>query len=486
MFAGLKAALSKTALQGTLHDFAAVLIFWISGAPSRSAALSLNMLVFLTWQFAVLAGISRLTGSRMLGWLGFGLLVCLAWPWSADAGSAVDFRLDHGAMCLMGITSILALLTAGFRSSRWSLALGVGIGITILERFITGVYFGAIFVVSLGWILAGPDRGPRLRNLLLSGAVASALALPLLWLNREGIYTYYWVGHISGAEGDIRAQGMSAWASAQFIFGHLLDMQLGTYFLACAGIITSILGALALLNRKPASGPLSSGWLFVALVFLLMPAAVLGFHRQKSACVLGILAPGAVLLILWLWAQLWRRVAPGLDGFRGRWAAALLAGGAVVVGETYFVSRQLVSPYGPEFIASARQVNQIADAIFEASRTGGVANPNIAVDQVVDYFDAPTLQVICFERKKVWVQFVVQLPDSILAEKDENIFYKIRLCDFVMLTDQMPGNGYWPYDQQMRRLYPELKFWCEVHLTRVGQYWLFGHQVTLYRRPAKA
>ncbi len=486
LFVGLKAALSKTALQGTLHDFSAVLVFWMAGSPSRSAALSLNMLVFLAWQFAVLAGIPRLTGSRTLGWLGFGLLLCLAWPWTPEAGSAVDFRLDHGAMCLMGITSILALLTEGFRSTRWSLALGISIGVTILERFLTGVYFGAIFVVSLAWILAGPERGLRLRNLLLAGAVASALAVPLLWLNRQGIYTYYWVGHISGAEGDVRAQGMSAWTSARFIFGHLLDMQLGTYFLACAATITAVLGALALLRRKPVLGPLPSGWLFVALVFLLMPAAVLGFHRQKSAYVLGILAPGAVLLILWLWAQLWCRVEPGLDGSRSRWAATLLAGGAIVAGESFFVSRQLQPPHSPEFIASARQINSIADYIFEASRTGGIANPSIAIDQVVDYFDAPTLQVICFERKKVWVQFVVQLPDSILAEKDANVFYKVKLCDFVMLTDQMPGNGYWPYDQQMRRLYPELKTWCEAHLTRVGQYWLFGHQVTLYRRPAKA
>ena len=128
--AGLKFALGKPALQGTLHDTAALLVFEVTGSASRSAALSLNLLVFLAWQAALLAGIARISGSRALGWMGFGLLLCLAWPWSGEAGSAVDFRLDHGAMCLFGITAITALLTRGFRSWGWSLALGLAVGVT--------------------------------------------------------------------------------------------------------------------------------------------------------------------------------------------------------------------------------------------------------------------------------------------------------------------------------------------------------------------
>src|SRR6185312_11902949 len=38
LLAGLKFALGKTALQGTLHDFFAVPVFWLAGSASRSAA----------------------------------------------------------------------------------------------------------------------------------------------------------------------------------------------------------------------------------------------------------------------------------------------------------------------------------------------------------------------------------------------------------------------------------------------------------------
>ena len=190
--AGLKFALGKPALQGTLHDTTALVVFWLTGAASRSAALSLNLLVFLAWQVSLLLVITRRSGSPALGWMAFGLVLGLAGPWIGEAGSAVDFRLDHAAMCLMGLVSTLALLTHGFRSTRWAAALGVATGILLLERFLTGVYFAAIFLASVVWILCGAERGRRLGNLGLAGLLAAAVALPVFWINRTAIYTYYW------------------------------------------------------------------------------------------------------------------------------------------------------------------------------------------------------------------------------------------------------------------------------------------------------
>ncbi len=480
--AGLQSTLSKTALQGTLHDTCALLVFWLVGSASRSAALSLNMLVFLAWQAAVLFTIPRLSGSRALGWAGFGLLLCVAWPWSGEAGSAVDFRLDHAAMCLVGITSCAALLSHGFRSTGWALAFGAAVGVTLLERFLSGIYFGAIFISMAGWILCGESRWFRLRNLVLAGGTAAAMVLPFFWANRLAIYTYYWVGHVSGAESAARLRGLDVWHSVKFIFGHLGDMHLGGFFgWTVAGVTTLLVALLAIFRGKPAPGP-GRDWLYLALAFLLLPAAILIFHRQKSEFVLGVLVPGVVLLVLWAWAALRSQMAFPADGRWRRAAALLPAVAALGAGEYYFLSRQLAQPHTGEFLASARTVTQIADHIFHSAQAGSVANPYIAVDQVVDYIDAQILQVICYERHKIWVPFVIQLPDSILADKDENIRYRLKLCDFVLLTDEMAGPGHWPYDQQMRRLYPELKEWCEAELRRVDTYALFSRHVSLYQK----
>jgi hypothetical protein len=414
--------------------------------------------------------------------MGFGLLLCLAMPWSNEAGSAVDFRLDHGAMCLMGLTSAVALLTGGFRSTRWAVALGIITGLTLLERFLTGVYFAAIFVASAVWILCGDARWPRLRNLGLAGLIAAAMAFPIFWASRTAIYTYYWVGQVTGAESAARSPGFDLWHSIQFIFGNLGSMHLGCWFgWTVAAPTAALLLCFAAAKRKPAPAP-QRDWLFFALAFLLLPAAVLCLHRQKSEYVLGVLVPGTVLLVLWLGAWLWRRIDFAGSGPGWRVAPALLVLGVLGSGASYFTLRQLAQPHSEEFLASARTVNQIADYIFSSTRTRHIANPNIAVDQVVDFMDAQILQVICYERHKVWIPFVIQLPNSILEDKDEVMLYRLKLCDFVLLTDEMPGSGYWPYDQQMRRLYPELKAWCDGHLRRVGSYSLFDRRMSLYER----
>lgn len=480
--AGLKFALSKTALQGTLHDFFAVPVFWLVGSASRSAALSLNLLVFLAWQAALLAVLPKISGSRALGWLGFGLLLCLAGPWSAGPGSAVDFRLDHGAMCLMGLSAAVALLTNGFRSTRWALALGFVIGLTLLERFLTSVYFVAIFVASAVWILCGDARWTRLRNLGLAGLVAAAMALPVFWLNRTAIYTYYWVGQVSGAESAARSPGLDLWHSVQYVTGALGRMHLGAWFGWTVAGVTAALLACGLATRRKIAPPADRNWLFVALAFLLLPAAVLCLHRQKSEYVLGVLVPGAVLLVLWVWAWLWDRIDFDGGPAAGRWLRRLVVVGVLGSGLTFFTLRQLAPPYAEDFRASARTVNQIADYIYASTQARHVTHPNIVVDQVVDFIDAQILQVICYERHKVWVPFVIQLPNSILEDKDEVMLYRLKLGDFVLLTDEMPGSGYWPYDRQMRRLYPELKAWSDAHLRQVGSYDLFGRRMSLYER----
>lgn len=481
--AGLKLALGKTALQGTLHDTAALLVFRAAGSASRSAALSLNLLVFLAWQAALLFTVPRLTGSRTLAWMAFGLLLCVAWPWSAEAGSAVDFRLDHAAMCLMGVTSCLALLTDGFRSLGWSLAFGAAVGVTLLERFLTGAYFAPIFAVTAVALLGTADRWRRLRHLVCAGGVAAALALPFFWMSRTAIYTYYWVGHVTGAESAARLRGFDFAHSAKFVFGHLGDMHLGGWFGWTVAGLTGLLLVLLAVGPRRAGAGLARGWLFTSLSFLLLPAAILTLHKQKSEFVLGVLVPGVILLVLWLWQVLWNRLEiPATPAWR-RWLPVLPALAALWAGGSYFVQRQLWSPHNPEFRASAAQVNRMADLIFTSARDRGLTHPYIGIDQVVDFIDAPILQVICYERQKIWVPFVIQLPNSILDDKEEVIFYRLNLCDYVALTDEMPGEGHWPYDKQMHRLYPRLKEWCEANRQQVESFSLFGRRMSLYQRP---
>lgn len=486
---GLYAALTNPVPQGTLHDVSALLVFTLVGSPSRSAALSLNMLAFLAWQASLLFAFSQGGRSRTLGWLAFGLLPCLYWPWSAQAGSAIDFRLDHAAMCLFGLCATAALLTRGFRSAKWSAVLGIVIGLTLIERFLTSVYFVPLILATAVWISCGTEKGPRLRNLLISGLAAAALAGPVFWLNRAMLYNYYWAGQVTGADAAARIIDYTPREAVQFVFRFLWDQQLGPWFLWTVTLLTlPILGlALASFHRSfPKIRPhVDWDWLFFSLAFFLIPALVLSAHKQKSNVVLGVLVPGVLLFVGWIWSILWPRAAVVMRTFpAGRFLPVLFGLTALLAGGKFFLGRQLSQAHTAEFIEGARRVNLLADYFYSTAQAAGLTTPSIGVDRITDAFDAQTMFVICYERRKVWIPYQTLLPTGILEEKDEVIWERLSRCDFVLLTDQMPGHGHWPYDKQMLRLYPALKVWCEANLRHVDSFRFLDRQMSLYQRRA--
>ena len=214
---GLWQALTHPSAQGPLLDTLAVGLFAFTG-PSRSAALALNLLALVAWQAALWFAIDRTTRSRALAFAAAALPLALAGPWSDIPGSAYDFRLDHFAMCALGVASAAALLTDGFRARRWSMVFGVAVGATLLTRFLTGTYFFLIFAAALAWILCGEDKKRRAANLVLAAGVAAALTAPIFWLNREWVWEYYYIGHYVGPESAIRNQHFGLGQSLAFVW----------------------------------------------------------------------------------------------------------------------------------------------------------------------------------------------------------------------------------------------------------------------------
>lgn len=479
--AGLATAVHKESMQGTLHDIGAVLLFQLTGSPSRSAALSLNLLALLAWQAALLFVLPRVSGSRALAWMGFGLVLCLRAPWTDGPGSAVDFRLDHAAMCLLGVASALALLTDGFRSTRWSLAFGAAAGVCLMERFLTGVYFAGIMAAAAVWIATGDARGQRWRNLLLAGGVITVLAGPVFWANQTSIYEYYWLGHMASSDANARAASFDLLHSAGQLAAGLGGYQLGAWFGGSVAIVSALLlvGLRLAPRATPAATP-NRAWLFFALAFATVPAAVLCLHRQKSDYVLGAIVPGIILLVLWGWA--WVRARLDVTTADGRRLAVLAPVVAVLAGFGLFLQRELTPPFTAQFSADADKVNQVTDYLVATSQRAGLTGPRIGIDGLVDYFDGRTLSVRGYERHRSWLPFATEFPTGILEEKDEVIMARLGECDFVIVTDEMVGAGFYPYDRQMRRLYPAVKAWCDTHLRLVDRFSIFDRRMSLYQR----
>ncbi|MSU70590.1 MAG: hypothetical protein EXS39_07440 [Opitutaceae bacterium] len=471
---GLWQTLVNPSAQGTLHDFFALLVFSVVG-PSRSAALSLNLFALIAWQAMLYLAIWRTTGARALAWAVALLPIALRWPWNNWAGSMVDFRLDHLGMCALGLTLAAALLTDGFRVTRWSALFGFSVGLTLLARFITGPYFVLIFASLLVWCLCRPDGGRCTGNLLLAALVAALLAGPIFWLNREWVWNYYWIGHFTGPESAIRNPHMGLGAALAFVWRHLAESHLGDFFWWLSGAGAAVLALGTWLGRRAEARPLAVvTWWVPGTIFLLAPAAVLTLHQQKSEIVVGALVPGAVALVAAAWVELHRRCT-------AVWPTRALATVMVVAAGWFFSVRQLAPAYNAAFAADARKVNLLADYLFATARAAGLANPRIGVDQVTDCLDGQIMRVICYERKKTWMPFIMTLPTGIWKEKEPLLFERLAQSDFVFLTEDGP-EGVWPYDAQMHALLPLTSAWCESHLRRVERFTIFGKHMALYQR----
>ncbi len=474
--AGFVSALSQTltnpSAQGTLHDTAALLVFQLAG-PSRSAALALNGLALIAWQFALYLAVMRISRQSSLAFTAALLPLALAGPWENIPGSAYDFRLDHVAMCALGVASATALLTNGFRSRSGAMIFGAAVALALLFRFLTGTYFVLIFAGLLAWLVSTKDRRARSANLAWAALVAFLLAAPFFWINRAHIYEYYWIGHYLGPESAIRNQNFGAGRSLAFIMHALGERHLGGFFgvVALLGVVGFAMGR----GRREGCGARLAGG--VGLLWLIAPATVLLLHQQKSDVVVSALAPGAVLLVIALWLRVAR--SPG----EGNPVTAIAINSVVCsLILAFFVQRQLRAGDAPATVAHIRQVNTVADTLFARIQATGLERPAIAVDYITDCLDARVLRVICYERKGVFLPLDITLPNGI-AEPDRNeVQARVERSHFVFLTEEGP-EGIYPFDRKLTAMRPELRAWCEANLVLVERFNLLDRRVALYQRP---
>lgn len=475
---GAWAALRQVNAQGCLHGLLTLPIFAVAGA-SRTAALAINILAFIALQVATYLAVRRLSGRASLAWASVGLLAALHFPWSGGVGSAVDFRLDWMAACAYGVTLAVALPGRGFRSTGWAVLFGAAVGASILVRFLTAVYFGLIFIMLLCWLLAGRNRRGGCWRLTLSGFVAFCIVAPEFWRNRGTIYSYYWVGHYVGPERALRDSHFGALESVKWILSQVLLNQVGLAALALG------LGAAALFRafkadpgarQRPSGGPdrPSDGAWALTLAFLAAPAIALASHPIKtepSACIL--IAP-----VIWINLLLWIRFSREV----GRKAAVAVSSGVLCVGALVFAFAQDRSSELDGSAADFRGINGLADFLFYRSEEAGLTHPRIGVTWILGGTDSETLRILGYERHGRMLPFVAVLPTGLFAPSREVAMNALKYCDFVCLVTR--ATPVWPFDRQMAELLPDMRAWCDGHMTSVGRLDTAGFSALVYESPA--
>ena len=474
---GAREALAQVSPQGSLHGLFAMLVFAVAG-PSRTSALAVNMLAFIALQAATFFSVRRISGSYALGWASLGLLAALRLPWSGGFGSATDFRLDWMAACLYGVALSAAIAGNGFRSTRWAVAFGAAVGVVLLTRYLTAVYFCVIFLALLVGLLSQPNRWKRIGRLVLSAACALALSSWAFWRGRHALYTYYWVGHFAGREGPLRDSHLGPLASAKWMMSELLLQQIGIG----AALVGLAAGILFLLSRRPGGAPtaasgynpvaVASAWPVVA-IFLVAPAAVLILQPAKPSQPLSVLISPVAWLVVLGWIRLSRR-----SGWR---RVALICAGSWTAGTAVFAASQLTVTMSAPAEAEYRTVNAISDYLYFRAEEAGIPRPRVSVTCVIDSLNAASLEIVGRERHGRDIAFFAMLPQDLFAEPDANVWARFAQSDFVCLVTRCPIT--WPFDRQMAAMLPSVRRWCGEHLRHDGDAATQGFSVSIYERP---
>ncbi|MBI5689427.1 MAG: hypothetical protein HZC55_04965 [Verrucomicrobia bacterium] len=469
--AGLRQAWLTPSAQGTLHDVYGVVAFQLAG-PSRSAALALNLLALLAWQATLFAAVSAVRAGPWAALAAALLPLALGGPWEIIPGSAYDFRLDHLAMCCLGVASGFAVLSDGFRHRGWSLAFGGAAGITLLARHLSGTYLLLVFLAAGLWLAVSAARRRRLVNWVLAGFATAALAGPFLWISRDRIVDYYWIGHFVGPESVVRASGASVLGSLGFVFDQLGSRHLGAFFggVAVLGVVLFALG-------RGARRPVPDGLWLAGVAFLLAPAVIFTLHRQKSEVVVSALVPGVVLLVLAAWLA-----AAGAPAERSPWRGWLpLLLPLICLG--FFGQRQCRPAYDAAAVTQLHTVNTLADELYRRVILAPFPEPNLAIDHLNDALNAEVLRVIFYERHRRWLPIRMTLPTGVVAPDPDDVQARLARSHLVLLTDEPAPAGLYPFDHTLATLRPQLRSWCEIHLRPTGKFTVLGRTMTLYQHP---
>jgi hypothetical protein len=331
----------------------------------------------------------------------------------------------------------------------------------------------------------------QLIGLALAGALFLLVVLPVLWYQREQLWSYYGVGHLAGEEKDIRARERNI---SNIVIAVLYYP--GSVVVHHTGLVFLIVGVLALATMatvfRDRSTPYTwflrqtldvrTVYVFLALC-LVVPYTILTLDVAKSPVVGNIFLPVVLWLIVITIIVLSR--SSSLDSKRLVLKSGLTALAALSIGAGAIY--QFVQFSQPSSVSKnrsdAEQVLQLHDLIFQYSREHGLAAPRVSTDHIVDYMNANVLNVVIYERYWVSLRSQAGLGTSIFAIDEAGAIEEIRRSDFVVLsTPRTEERLVFPFDIVMQKLHPRLVAVCDQQFVQLRRFQIANRDLVLYAR----
>ncbi len=495
---GLVATVREPRAQGWLIQPQAAALYVLFGAH-RLTALDLNIAYFLTYLVVTAELVRRRLGIAAA--LVALALICVARTVTLPAGGAFDFRFDFIAFSLWGTLLGLIALALPSRGVRpWLAVLFVGVWL-ILSRLIAATYAAPVLAGLFGLTfvgLAGRRPSPPLvrRWLLLIGSAWGAVLALVVGRNWVLIESYYVRGHLAGAEKGLRAldQGVITVGDSllYYVTSTVRDHAGREPLLLAAIAIVGAAGVAAFERRRGVCVPRwaerresGSGlrWpLATSALGLLIPYVVLTANESKSPVTANVLVPPLVLLAAIGVASLTWQASGARRSAAVALCAAILVGGIVLQ-----VDRVSRPQYAPAARADLEAASRMAIDIGDYLARGQFAKPRWGTDTIMDALASGTAEVFYYEQRGVWLGIqpgMGHAPIDFSYTVDE-LLDQAASGDVLVLTS--PGAGgpaRYPLEQSLQAARPRLRELAERELIPLGQYRMFGRDVTVFVRPS--
>lgn len=486
---------------GILFPIQSSLFFLVFGA-ARYNALLLNFIYFVILQISVVWAARSIASKIYIPVMLLGLLLCVKTPFFG-AGGIVDFRMDFIAFCLYGIFVSCVITSKIFLERKWSIVAALIASLLILTRSLTVTYVGLTLMAFLVYLLFSKycaEKGGvrhlqqknRLYNLLLVSFVLIVLVVPLLWLNKLGIYNYYVGNHLFGSEKYIRAAevGATGFFSAltfyprSILFVHIGVVALSLGFLML--VVTGIQSRLAISAKNNLEDQqnirsfveFSDGCVFIVLS-ILMPLLMLTADVSKSSVV------GSIVVVPCLWLLVWlsnyfdqKRLDEELGSDKLLYLLAIVILMFGLYNQFHFLTHHRQAARKHDLV----EINKMYNDIGNYAVVKSWPQTRLSVDHISDYLTNDGIADLYFEQHGKLLNIVIEpLGSSIFAINKSKALASLKESNVVILNmHAYPGFSPYPFNVSINALQPSLQRVAEHEFKRLGDYPFKGSVYRVY------
>lgn len=493
--------MTSTLPTGMLFPVNALVSFFMT-EPSRFSALLPNLFYFSLLQIISFWTIKNITGKTYLGFIFVGLLLTLKTPFSA-AGGIADFRMDFIAFCMYGIFIATVMKSNVFLHRRWTFIVASVAILMILLRCITAVYFGMtigalIFYFSCICLFSTNQEQvyegkKRFINLALAILLVCIIILPCIYINKESLYQYYVVGHLTGAEGPIRGLPRNdSWITHLLYYPvSVADQHIGAQGKHAIYLLIIAFSSFYLMARKFSwiadssvrqANIIGKNKIIFLLCAIFFPLMILTLDQSKSPVVGNIVVTPILWLVILFSSYLDRKIEPThkfLPTACQLLAILILVWGITNQWHLFHFKKKHHQEQLQDFNTISKMYLDIGD-YATAKKWSHITFCN---DKIIDSITYCCLRTVYFENRGKLLNVQNELLGAtIFAIPKKSALQSINHSNVVILTlkSENTDPGPYPFEHQVATYRSALIRYADQHFNKLGDYTFQGNQFRVY------